>query len=396
MSREMICKETHTVSEDRDESLVAKLRNPLQDASRRRFLQLSALAGAAGAWTAAPAGLADESTNRVQHDHVRLVSRPVRVFKVLDNQREQTEAWFFTLYAEVEAHESIAPVEMEVTYLVGSTEVKREHYSKDGLASLTIPVSLPPHLPNGDPPPRQVSWPFGLRIRCREPISLRVDGVRISLTVAAPNGYQDRAEIDVPVSYYAQKTELMFPFKGPGLILNAGVANGGHRNRSGQFALDGLVTNRHTALLNDTRDTLNTSFIGWDTAILVPAGGIVVFARSDRPNQPKAQSEDAAYFAPEFSAGGDPGNHVIIDHGNGEFSMLAHFQPHSVVPKIGDQVHQGQILARLGSSGDTTGPHVHYQLQDGPKWLYADALPCSFRNIPRSETLNRGAFFDAK
>lgn len=392
MNRDIVHASPETAPDERDQSLDGKPIKP-QEVTRRRFLHASAIASAA-AW-AGRVAFAGEQPKRVQTGLVRLVSRPVNVFKILDSQREQTEAWFFILYAEIEKDLTIVPIDMEVAYFAGSTEVKREHYSKDGLASVIVHGYPPPHLPNGDPPPRPVWWPFGIRIRCREPISLRVDKVRITVTVADPEGNQDQAEIEVAASYYKQKTELIFPFKGPGVILNAGVANGGHRNRSGQFALDALVTNRFMALLNNTQDTLNSSFVGWNAPILVPADGVIVFARSDRPNQPKAESEDASYFVPEFPQGGDPGNHVIIDHGNSEFSMMAHFQPHSIVAKIGDRVKQGQLLARLGSSGDTTAPHIHYQLQNGPKWLFADALPCTFKNIKDSEQLNRGEFFEA-
>jgi hypothetical protein len=393
-NKRLIYNSPRMAHDNRNKLLVATPTTSHQEMTRRRFLQASAIAGAAGAWTG-PVALADDSASAIQTGQVRLISRPVNVFKIQDNQREQTEAWFFIIFAEIEKNQSITPVGMEVVYFVGSTEVKREHYSKEGLGSVTVHGYPPPHMPNGDPPPRPVWWPFGIRIRCREPISLQVDKVRIQLTVADTNGNQDQSEIEVAASYYKQKTELIFPFKGPGVITNAGVANGGHRNRSGQFALDALVTNRYTALLNNTQDTLNSSFVGWNAPILAPADGVIVFARSDRPNQPNAQSEDASYFAPEFPQGGDPGNHVIIDHGNREFSMMAHFQPHSILARIGDRVRQGQLLARLGSSGDTTAPHVHYQLQDGPKWLYADALPCTFKNIKDSEQLNRGEFFEA-
>jgi hypothetical protein len=46
-------------------------------------------------------------------------------------------------------------------------------------------------------------------------------------------------------------------------------------------------------------------------------------------------------------------------------------------------------------AGDTTGPHVHYQLQAGPDWESADALPCRFTNV-EEPVLDRGTYFEAK
>ena len=74
--------------------------------------------------------------------------------------------------------------------------------------------------------------------------------------------------------------------------------------------------------------------------------------------------------------------------------MLAHFQAESVIASVGDRVQQGQTLGKLGSSGDTVTPHVHYQLQSGADHAWADGLPCGFSNIEITP-LVRGTFFDA-
>ncbi|MGH8073499.1 MAG: peptidoglycan DD-metalloendopeptidase family protein [Lysobacter sp.] len=69
----------------------------------------------------------------------------------------------------------------------------------------------------------------------------------------------------------------------------------------------------------------------------------------------------------EFPNGGDPGNHVVIHHSNGEFSLLCHMQHGSLKVAEGQQVEQEQEIGLLGSSGDSSSPHVHHQLQDGPR-----------------------------
>jgi murein DD-endopeptidase MepM/ murein hydrolase activator NlpD len=137
------------------------------------------------------------------------------------------------------------------------------------------------------------------------------------------------------------------------------------------------------------------SYAGWERPILAPAAGTVVFARRDRPDQPVVDNSDPAFYAPEYPNGGDPGNYVVIDHGSGEFSMLAHFQKDSLSVSAGQQVEQGQQLGLMGNSGDTTGPHVHHQLQSGPDWEFADALPHAYENGPGSHH-DRGWYFTAE
>ena len=88
------------------------------------------------------------------------------------------------------------------------------------------------------------------------------------------------------------------------------------------------------------------------------------------------------------------GNCVIIDHGNSEYSVMMHMQPGSVTVRVGDRVATGQVIGRLGNSGSATGPHVHYELQSGPRLWQYQSLPFRFQNI--DAPLHRGEYFVAK
>ena len=202
-----------------------------------------------------------------------------------------------------------------------------------------------------------------------------------------------RLSITLPCQRYHQRTPLIFPFRGRGLVSRTGVTNGGHTNRSGQFAIDVIGLSAQYGVYVGSGERTSADYAGWEREIIAPAAGEVIHARADRPDQPDPERSDPAFFAPEFKQNGDPGNHVIIRHGPGEFSMIAHLRAGSVRVHTGDRVTQGQSLGLLGSSGDTVTPHVHYQLQDGPDWLYADGLPCMFVNIG-SGALVRGQLFE--
>ena len=79
------------------------------------------------------------------------------------------------------------------------------------------------------------------------------------------------------------------------------------------------------------------------------------------------------------------GNYVVIDHGNGEYSALAHFQQGSLAVKAGDRVERGQLLGKMGRSGmGSQLVHVHYQLQSGADMNDADGLPARFEGFRRA------------
>jgi murein DD-endopeptidase MepM/ murein hydrolase activator NlpD len=59
-------------------------------------------------------------------------------------------------------------------------------------------------------------------------------------------------------------------------------------------------------------------------------------------------------------AGGDFGRHVLIDHGNGVRSRYGHLKKIEV--KAGDHVEKGQRIGLVGSTGRSTGPHLHYEI----------------------------------
>lgn len=75
------------------------------------------------------------------------------------------------------------------------------------------------------------------------------------------------------------------------------------------------------------------------TPILAAAGGVV-----------QAAGPDAGY-----------GQRVDIDHGDGMVSRYAHAS--EVLVKAGDLVERGQLIARVGSSGVSTGPHLHFEIR---------------------------------
>jgi Peptidase family M23 len=71
------------------------------------------------------------------------------------------------------------------------------------------------------------------------------------------------------------------------------------------------------------------------------------------------------------------GNHVITATG-GTWALYAHLAPGSVAVTRGQRVRAGEVLGRVGHTGNSTAPHLHFQLMDSPDPLQAAGVPCAF------------------
>jgi murein DD-endopeptidase MepM/ murein hydrolase activator NlpD len=114
--------------------------------------------------------------------------------------------------------------------------------------------------------------------------------------------------------------------------------------------------------------TQNTSYFAYRQPVLAVGGGEVVEAVDRYPDQIPNQKVPVGLDAAD-------GNYVILKLGEGVFAGYAHFKPGSVRVHRGQRVRSGQVLGELGNSGNTTGPHLHFQLMNRPSLLDADGLP---------------------
>jgi hypothetical protein len=181
---------------------------------------------------------------------------------------------------------------------------------------------------------------------------------------------------------YQTKTPLRLPFDGDWYVFWGGrtVEQNYHAaNASQRFAYDILVIRDGRS--HDGDGSRLEQYYCWDQPILAPGAGTVATAVDSLPDQQIGQ-RDQVNLA---------GNHVIIDHGNGEFSLLAHLRRGTVSVRMGDRVEQGQPIGRCGNSGNTTEPHLHYHLQNGPVFGQAAGLPAQFNGYTANgQLVSRG------
>lgn len=126
--------------------------------------------------------------------------------------------------------------------------------------------------------------------------------------------------------------------------------------------------------------TLNEDWFGFGAPVRAPADGVVVEVRDDRPDD---RSFDPSDLAQNINA--VFGNYVVIDHGDGSFSMLGHIRQGSATVALGQRVTAGQAIASIGASGSSLFPHLHYQRVDAAD-MRGEGIPSTFRNV----TLVRG------
>lgn len=82
------------------------------------------------------------------------------------------------------------------------------------------------------------------------------------------------------------------------------------------------------------------------------------------------------------------GNHVVLDLGGGHYALYAHFAPHSVQVHVGQNVRRGQVLGLVGTSGNSSEPHLHFQVTDGASTFLSDGLPYL---LPKFRATHAGA-----
>lgn len=171
---------------------------------------------------------------------------------------------------------------------------------------------------------------------------------------------------------YKTKTKLILPFHGTLMVSNGGrTPETNNHIRSLDKGPQNQIYAYDFRMDNTGKEKKLSDYGVYGIEVITPGDGIVA--------QVVDGSFDCEPGDSDRSVG--VGNMVIIDHKNGEYSLLCHFQHNSIVIKVGDKVKQGQKLGLCGNTGNTSQPHIHYNLQDDLRGYKAKALPAQFMKI---------------
>jgi hypothetical protein len=166
---------------------------------------------------------------------------------------------------------------------------------------------------------------------------------------------------------------ISLPFRGEWYVLQGGrsaLVNHHYPIGGQRHALDLLMLVEGRESKGDPNRL--DSYAAYGQPLFAPADGRVSRVINDRPDVPIGQSDLEQIV----------GNHVVIDLGGGRWVLLAHLMKGSVLVSQGQSVRRGQPIARCGNSGNTSGPHLHLQVQNGPDFEASDlaSLPIVFRD----------------
>ena len=176
------------------------------------------------------------------------------------------------------------------------------------------------------------------------------------------------------------------PFKGSGWVNGNGCCMeiGPHRfvtnamngtlDPSEQFAIDWVQVDAHGQAYR-TDGKKPEDWLCYGVEILAVAPGTVVEVMRDMPNVEPGKNPEGLTIAQIA------GNRVIIDMGSGRYAMYAHLAPGSIPVKVGDRVQQGQKIGLLGNTGNSSAPHLHFQVMDRPSSLDDTSLPFVFDHM---------------
>lgn len=125
----------------------------------------------------------------------------------------------------------------------------------------------------------------------------------------------------------------------------------------------------------------------WGQDIYAPCGGMVAAAEDGYEERERTRLlsdmsnayKNAHYFDPEKDdVQSVAGNYIIIQYSKNVYAALCHLQTDSIQVSVGRHVKKGEVVGRVGHSGNSYAPHLHFQLMDSSDITIANGLPCAF------------------
>jgi len=182
---------------------------------------------------------------------------------------------------------------------------------------------------------------------------------------------------------YVLKGNYILPFTGKWTVVNGGLTKKLSHSWGivpQRYAYDFIIVDDEGKSSSGDRRSLNSYC--YDKDIIAPADGKVVALR-DRYKDSFVDGKNAYCDASHIA-----GNYIVIKHNDSEYSTIAHFIPGSLKVKKGDVVKQGQVIGKCGNSGNSSEPHIHFQLQSGKSFFLSAGLPIAFTDIETQQKEN--------
>lgn len=190
------------------------------------------------------------------------------------------------------------------------------------------------------------------------------------------------------------------PLAGTGWLATNGCCNSLITHRGSFSSINGTLSNGQRFAIDYMRlnsrgeivhgdEHLPASYADYGADVLAVANATVVSTANDFPDQPPGTLPDPGSFE---SVEAVDGNQVTLSLGHGLYAVYAHLIKGSVTVHPGQHVHPGQVIARLGNSGNTSAPHLHFQLMTAPSVLASEGLPYAIDSFGLAGHINMAAW----
>ena len=174
-----------------------------------------------------------------------------------------------------------------------------------------------------------------------------------------------------------EKVSVRSPLKGVSCVVQGGnslIVNHHYGLESQRYAVDFFKAADNLEQVGQWKILGDEASFG--ETIYSPCDGRIAFVEDFRPDNTKGKTD----------AKNPAGNYLTIEIATNRFLLLAHLKQKSITVNPGDIVRAGQPLAQCGNSGNTSGPHVHMQVQTSPRFSYdVSTVPMAFSDVVRKD-----------
>jgi murein DD-endopeptidase MepM/ murein hydrolase activator NlpD len=196
----------------------------------------------------------------------------------------------------------------------------------------------------------------------------------------------------VPLRKRRRAPVLGAPLGGPGWLASDGCCSptghvsalfglGGQLQAAERYAVDWFGISADGRVYHGDPAVLR-NWVGYGARLRAAASGQVTSVHDGRPDQTPLAKPPALEF-PDL-----PGNDVVIRLPSGVSLVYAHLIPGSPAVRVGQHVRRGQIIGRLGNSGGSLAPHLHFHVVNGPHAALSDGFPYVLRSFSRAGKSN--------
>lgn len=126
-----------------------------------------------------------------------------------------------------------------------------------------------------------------------------------------------------------------------------------------------------------------------DVNIIAAKSGIVVYVYPSNSSTPACTNSSIGTNS-DYGCGGGYGNHVVIQHSDGNYTLYGHMEANTLTVKAGESVEQGQVIGKMGSSGYSTGPHLHFEVRVGQNSKNSAVDPSEYISLENARSVFSG------